>query len=90
MHPWQVKSKADLLKALDDYNVGDKVVLMIQRGSEKLELPVALEEQSSWDGLYALMCYNPLIYYVGRHVLFCTTNKKEKKKEIYLCSQGLM
>ncbi|KAG4969755.1 hypothetical protein JHK85_036176 [Glycine max] len=40
-----VKSKADLLKALDDYNVGDKVVLMIQRGSEKLELPVALEEQ---------------------------------------------
>ncbi|KAH1100098.1 hypothetical protein AAZX31_13G048800 [Glycine max] len=42
-----VKSKADLLKALDDYNVGDKVVLMIQRGSEKLELPVALEEQSS-------------------------------------------
>ncbi|XP_027358955.1 protease Do-like 8, chloroplastic isoform X2 [Abrus precatorius] len=43
----QVKSKADLLKALDDYNVGDKVVLMIQRGNEKLELPVVLEEQSS-------------------------------------------
>ncbi|TKY50267.1 Protease Do 8 [Spatholobus suberectus] len=42
-----VKSKAELLKALDDYNVGDKVVLMIQRGSEKLELPVVLEEQSS-------------------------------------------
>lgn len=42
-----VKSKAELLKALDEYNVGDKVVLMVQRGSEKLELPVVLEEQSS-------------------------------------------
>ncbi|KAK7381306.1 hypothetical protein VNO78_33896 [Psophocarpus tetragonolobus] len=42
-----VKNKAELLKALDDYNVGEKVVLMIQRGSEKLELPVVLEEQSS-------------------------------------------
>ncbi|KAK7316357.1 hypothetical protein VNO77_35333 [Canavalia gladiata] len=42
-----VKNKAELLKALDDYNVGDKVVLMIQRGSEKLELTVVLEEQSS-------------------------------------------
>lgn len=42
-----VKSKAELLKALDEYNVGDKVVLMIQRGSEKLELPLVLEEQSS-------------------------------------------
>ncbi|CAJ1946969.1 unnamed protein product [Sphenostylis stenocarpa] len=42
-----VKNKAELLKTLDEYNVGDKVVLMIQRGSEKLELPVVLEEQSS-------------------------------------------
>ncbi|QCD92586.1 Peptidase S1 [Vigna unguiculata] len=42
-----VKSKAELLKALDEYNVGDKVVLMVQRGNEKLELPVVLEEQSS-------------------------------------------
>lgn len=47
VHPLQVKSKAELLKALDEYNVGDKVVLMVQRGSEKLELPVVLEEQSS-------------------------------------------
>lgn len=45
MHPWQVKNKAELLKALDDYNVGDKVTLLIQRGSEKLEVPVELEEQ---------------------------------------------
>jgi len=47
VHLWQVKSKAELLKALDEYNVGDKVVLMVQRGNEKLELPVVLEEQSS-------------------------------------------
>nr|AFK34777.1 unknown [Lotus japonicus] len=42
-----VKSKAELLKALDDYNVGDKVILLIQRGSEKLEVPMLLEEQKS-------------------------------------------
>ncbi|XP_061346162.1 protease Do-like 8, chloroplastic [Gastrolobium bilobum] len=42
-----VKSKAELLKALDEYNVGDKVMLLIQRGSEKLDLPVVLEEQRS-------------------------------------------
>ena len=47
VHPCQVKSKAELLKALDDYNVGDKVTLLIQRGSEKLELPVELGEQKS-------------------------------------------
>ncbi|XP_028780456.1 protease Do-like 8, chloroplastic [Neltuma alba] len=42
-----VKNKAELLKTLDDYNVGDKVILRIQRGSEKLEMPVVLEEQRS-------------------------------------------
>ncbi|GAB4827316.1 Protease Do-like 8, chloroplastic [Ancistrocladus abbreviatus] len=42
-----VKSKADLYKALDDYNVGDKVALKIQRGDDSLELPVNLEEISS-------------------------------------------
>ncbi|KAE9612656.1 putative peptidase Do [Lupinus albus] len=40
-----VNSKAELLKALDDYNVGDKVIFQIQRGSEKLEVNVELEEQ---------------------------------------------
>lgn len=43
----QVKSKAELDKVLDDnYNVGDKVMLKIQRGSENLELPIILEEKS--------------------------------------------
>lgn len=42
-----VKSKAELEKALDDYNVGDKVTLKIQRASEYLELPIPLEERSS-------------------------------------------
>ncbi|KAL5739042.1 hypothetical protein ACOSP7_027968 [Xanthoceras sorbifolium] len=42
-----VKSKAELEKALDDYNAGDKVMLKIQRGSENLELPIVLEEKSS-------------------------------------------
>ncbi|XP_015879414.3 protease Do-like 8, chloroplastic [Ziziphus jujuba] len=42
-----VKNKAELYKTLDDYNVGDKVVLKIQRGSESLELPISLEEKSS-------------------------------------------
>ncbi|KAF8408095.1 hypothetical protein HHK36_007236 [Tetracentron sinense] len=32
---------------LDDYSVGDKVLLKIQRGSENLELPLILEEKSS-------------------------------------------
>jgi len=31
VHPWQVKNKVELLKALNEYNVGDKMVLMVQR-----------------------------------------------------------
>ncbi|KAK3413376.1 hypothetical protein EUGRSUZ_I01939 [Eucalyptus grandis] len=42
-----VKSKAELEKVLDDYTVGDKVTLKIQRASEYLELPIPLEERSS-------------------------------------------
>ncbi|KAA3456033.1 protease Do-like 8, chloroplastic [Gossypium australe] len=42
-----VKNKAELNKALDEYNVGDKVILKIQRGSENMELQVILEEVSS-------------------------------------------
>ncbi|PON42684.1 Peptidase S1C [Parasponia andersonii] len=42
-----VKNKAELYKALDDYNVGDRVILKIQRGNESLELPITLEEKSS-------------------------------------------
>ncbi|KAK1432860.1 hypothetical protein QVD17_09762 [Tagetes erecta] len=41
-----VKNKAEFLKALDEYNVGDKVLLKIQRGNETLEMPIALEETS--------------------------------------------
>ena len=43
----QVKNKAELNKVLEDYNVGDKVILKIQRGSENLELPIELEEKST-------------------------------------------
>ena len=43
----QVRSKVELYKAFDDYNVGEKVLLKIQRGSENLELPVVLEEKDS-------------------------------------------
>ncbi|KAL5582313.1 hypothetical protein UlMin_014755 [Ulmus minor] len=42
-----VKNKAELNKVLEDYNVGDKVILKIQRGSENLELPIELEEKST-------------------------------------------
>ncbi|XP_020243312.1 protease Do-like 8, chloroplastic [Asparagus officinalis] len=41
-----IKNKAELFKILDDYNIGDKVILKIQRGSEILELPLVLEETS--------------------------------------------
>ncbi|KAI3726094.1 hypothetical protein L1987_65891 [Smallanthus sonchifolius] len=41
-----VKNKAEFLKALDEYNVGDKVLLKIQRGNETLEMHIALEESS--------------------------------------------
>ncbi|XAR51745.1 Peptidase Do [Bertholletia excelsa] len=41
-----VRNKAELYKALDDYNVGDKVILKIQRGNDNIELPVVLEETS--------------------------------------------
>jgi hypothetical protein len=42
----QVKNKAGLDKVLDDYNVGDRVLLIIKRGSEDLEVPIILEEKS--------------------------------------------
>ncbi|XP_019258553.1 PREDICTED: protease Do-like 8, chloroplastic isoform X2 [Nicotiana attenuata] len=43
----QVRSKADLYKALDNYNIGDEVRLKIRRGNENLELSIALEEKDS-------------------------------------------
>ncbi|XP_031474383.1 protease Do-like 8, chloroplastic isoform X1 [Nymphaea colorata] len=44
-HP--VKNKAELSKVLDDdYSVGDRVLLKIQRGDERLELPIILEQAS--------------------------------------------
>ncbi|XP_031254204.1 protease Do-like 8, chloroplastic [Pistacia vera] len=42
-----VKSKAELDNTLDEYSVGDKVILKIQRGNENLELPIILEEKTS-------------------------------------------
>ncbi|KAH6792030.1 Trypsin family protein with PDZ domain-containing protein [Perilla frutescens var. hirtella] len=39
-----IKNRGELYKALDEYNVGDKVVLKIQRGSDDLEVPLVLEE----------------------------------------------
>ncbi|KAM7278478.1 hypothetical protein ACFE04_005612 [Oxalis oulophora] len=39
-----VKNKAEFLKILDDYTVGDTVNLKIQRGGENLQLPIVLEE----------------------------------------------
>jgi len=42
-----VKNKAELMKILDEYSVGDKVTLKIKRGNEDLELKISLEEKSS-------------------------------------------
>ncbi|KAK4347781.1 hypothetical protein RND71_034120 [Anisodus tanguticus] len=44
-----VRSKADLYKALDNYNIGDEVrlKLKVRRGNENLELSIALEEKDS-------------------------------------------
>ncbi|TMW86133.1 hypothetical protein EJD97_021907 [Solanum chilense] len=42
-----VKSKADLYKILDNYNIGDEVRLKIRRGNDNLELIIALEEKDS-------------------------------------------
>lgn len=39
-----VRNKGELLKILDDYNIGDKVLLKIQRGIRILEVPLDLEE----------------------------------------------
>lgn len=40
----QIKNRGELIKALDEYNLGEKVVLKIQRGSDNLEVPFVLEE----------------------------------------------
>ncbi|GJN27385.1 hypothetical protein PR202_gb15405 [Eleusine coracana subsp. coracana] len=42
----QIKGKSDLLRVLDDYNVGDQVTLTVQRGAETLEVALPLEEES--------------------------------------------
>ncbi|PKA66632.1 Protease Do-like 8, chloroplastic [Apostasia shenzhenica] len=42
-----VRSKAELFKVLDDYAVGDQVLLKIHRGDKTLELPLVLEETSA-------------------------------------------
>ncbi|XP_021721388.1 protease Do-like 8, chloroplastic [Chenopodium quinoa] len=42
-----VRSKADLVRVLDDYNIGDEVILKIVRDSETLEVPLKLEETNS-------------------------------------------
>lgn len=42
----QIKGKSDLSRVLDDYGVGDKVSLTIQRGAETLEVTLPLEEAS--------------------------------------------
>lgn len=39
-----VRSKAELNKELDEYNIGDRVILKVQRGNEYLEVPFVLEE----------------------------------------------
>jgi S1-C subfamily serine protease len=43
-----IKGKSDLSRVLDDYGVGDKVSLTIQRGAETLEVTLPLEEASIW------------------------------------------
>ncbi|XP_022884118.1 protease Do-like 8, chloroplastic isoform X1 [Olea europaea var. sylvestris] len=40
-----VRSRSELSKILDEYNIGEKVILKIQRGVENLEVPIVLEER---------------------------------------------
>lgn len=40
-----VRSRSELNKTLDEYNIGEKVILKIQRGVENLEVPIVLEER---------------------------------------------
>lgn len=42
-----VRNKADLTRILDDYSIGDEVILKIMRDSESLEVPLKLEETNS-------------------------------------------
>lgn len=41
---WQIKNSQELAKALDSYQVGDKVLLKVQRNDSIQELPFTLEE----------------------------------------------
>lgn len=40
-----IRNKAELSKTIDEYNVGDKVALKVQRGNQFLEIPIVLEEE---------------------------------------------
>ncbi|KAK9943028.1 hypothetical protein M0R45_008653 [Rubus argutus] len=42
-----IKNQAELNRILNEYSVGDKVILYIQRSSENLEVPIVLEEKSA-------------------------------------------
>ncbi|KAM5581418.1 protease Do-like 8, chloroplastic [Rosa sericea] len=42
-----VKNQAELNSVLDEFSVGEKVILNIQRSGENLEVPIILEEKSS-------------------------------------------
>ncbi|KAL0350896.1 UNVERIFIED_CONTAM: Protease Do-like 8, chloroplastic [Sesamum radiatum] len=39
------RNRAELYKIFDEYNVGEKVLLKIQRGNANLEVPIVLEEK---------------------------------------------
>lgn len=39
-----IKNVAELFKIVDDYNVGDKIVLKVQRNNGVVEIPITLEE----------------------------------------------
>ncbi|KAJ3679664.1 hypothetical protein LUZ60_017675 [Juncus effusus] len=42
-----IRGKSDLIKTLDEYNVGDSVHLKVRRGSQELELNLVLEETNN-------------------------------------------
>ncbi|XP_073142434.1 protease Do-like 8, chloroplastic [Henckelia pumila] len=39
-----VRNRADLYRAFDEYNIGDKVILKIKRSNQDVEVPIILEE----------------------------------------------
>lgn len=73
------------MKVLDDYDVGDKVMLLIKMGDEKLELVVVLEEQITINDIEHILYMHAIIFLYLTTLVETPTKVKYGVNMITLC-----